>query len=198
MQRLPRWRAAAVSRLHLESSQTAAVPQDPGTPTAYNFVSHTEKYWRQQWMGELFEKRTLRDLGLRLQLGHWHEMDHRCANPSPSAGEAFVVVDNHGVHEVALDYCGCASSGSQTVQLLRAGLYPATTTNPRSAATFVVLRRFHLLSFESKCSSYEFYYSLARETDNTGLVEIKVSVAHSTFDGDSRRAFRIATTSFCG
>ncbi|KAJ6483057.1 hypothetical protein DFH09DRAFT_949912 [Mycena vulgaris] len=123
----------------------------------------------QEWTGVFFKQRTLKDLGLRIQLGHWHEHHRACPNPSPSAGGAFVIVTDVGVHEVALDYCGCATSGTQTVQLLRAGLYPATTTNPRSAATVNVLRRFHLLSFESKCSAYEFYYSLARETDNTGL-----------------------------
>ncbi|KAJ6532232.1 hypothetical protein DFH09DRAFT_1092897 [Mycena vulgaris] len=127
----------------------------------------------QEWTGVLFKRKTLRALGLRLQLGHWHERDHTCPNPSPSQGDAFVVINDHGVHEIALDYCGCASSGTPTVQLLRAGLYPATTTNPRSAATINVLRRFHLLAFESKCSAYEFYYSLARETDNTGLVDLK-------------------------
>ncbi|KAJ6517571.1 hypothetical protein DFH09DRAFT_940379 [Mycena vulgaris] len=123
----------------------------------------------QEWTGVFFKRRTLKDLGLRIQLGHWHERHRACPNPSPSAGGAFVIVNDVGVHEVALDYCGCATSGTQTVQLLRAGLYPATTTNPRSAATVNVLCRFHLLSFESKCSAYEFYYSLARETDNTGL-----------------------------
>ncbi|KAJ6487351.1 hypothetical protein DFH09DRAFT_1339464 [Mycena vulgaris] len=127
----------------------------------------------EEWTGVVFKRKTLKELGLRLQLGHWHERDHVCANPSPSQGEGFVVVNDHGVHDVALDYCGCASSGTQTVQLLRAGLYPATTTNPRSAATINVLRKFHLLTFESKCSAYKFYYSLARETDNTGLVDLK-------------------------
>ncbi|KAJ6547992.1 hypothetical protein DFH09DRAFT_926685 [Mycena vulgaris] len=127
----------------------------------------------QEWTGVFFKRRTLKELGLRIQLGHWHERHRSCPNPTPSAGGAFVIVNDVGVHEVALDYCGCATSGTQTVQLLRAGLYPATTTNPRSAATVNVLRRFHLLSFESKCSAYEFYYSLARETDNTGLVDLK-------------------------
>lgn len=107
-----------------------------------------------------------------------------------------MIVDSHGVHEVGLDYCGCASSGSQTVQLLRAQLYPATTTNPRSAATFNVLRRFHLLSFESKCSAYEFYYSLARETDNSGLEEVKVSAASIRGALLMRISGRIVTMSF--
>lgn len=122
---------------------------------------------------------TLKKMGLRLQLGHWHEGDRRCPNPKTAPGNDFVILDDHGVHPVALDYCGCASSGTETVQLLRAGLYPATTTLPRTAATFNVMRTFHLLSFESKISAYEFYHSLARQTDNTGLEEVKVSWSSS-------------------
>ncbi|KAJ7105001.1 hypothetical protein C8R44DRAFT_545459, partial [Mycena epipterygia] len=120
----------------------------------------------QYWTGRAFERKTLKELGLRLQLGHWHGAERRCAVPMPASGDDFVIVDNNGVHEVALDYCGCGHGGAPTVQLLRAQLYPATTTNPRTAATFAVLRRYHLLSFESKCAAYEFYQSLARETDN--------------------------------
>ncbi|KAJ7441892.1 hypothetical protein FB451DRAFT_1414473 [Mycena latifolia] len=98
--------------------------------------------------------------------GHWHGPDRRCSVPLPATNDDFVVVDNQGVHQVGLDYCGCGQGGPETIQLLRAGLFPATTTNPRTAATFAVLHRYHLLSFESKCSGYEFYQSLARETDN--------------------------------
>ncbi|KAJ7248075.1 hypothetical protein C8J57DRAFT_1673431 [Mycena rebaudengoi] len=123
----------------------------------------------QVWMGEFFSRTTLRALGLRMQLGHWEGSDHRCALPERVRDDVFVIVDDHGVHEVALDFCGCGHGGSHNAQLLRGGLYPATTTNPRTAATFAVLRRYHLLSFESKCSNYEFYHSLARESDNTGL-----------------------------
>ncbi|KAJ7156814.1 hypothetical protein C8R43DRAFT_1125395 [Mycena crocata] len=119
------------------------------------------------WTGVHFEKKTLKQLGLRIQLGHWHR-DRRCPVPERAPGDDFVIVDDHGVHEVALDFCGCGG-GSQSQQLLRAGLMPATSQFPRTASTFSVLRRFGLLTFESKCSAYEFYHSLARETDNTGL-----------------------------
>ncbi|KAJ7120591.1 hypothetical protein C8R43DRAFT_1136756 [Mycena crocata] len=117
--------------------------------------------------GGVFEKMTLKQLGLRIQLGHWHKRD-RCPVPERAPGDDFVIVDDHGVHEVNLDFCGCGG-GSQTQQLLRAGLLPATSQSPRTGSTFSVLRRFSLLTFESKCSAYEFYHSLARETDNTGL-----------------------------
>ncbi|KAJ7088346.1 hypothetical protein C8R44DRAFT_649600, partial [Mycena epipterygia] len=125
----------------------------------------------QFWTGRMFERKTLKELGLRIQLGHWHGAERRCPMPTPASGDDFVIVDNLGVHEVALDYCGCGQGGASTVQLLRAQFFPATTTNPRTAATFSVLRRYHLLSFESKCAEYEFYQSLARETDNMRCVQ---------------------------
>ncbi|KAF7346849.1 hypothetical protein MSAN_01824100 [Mycena sanguinolenta] len=120
----------------------------------------------QRWTGLTFERRTLKDLGLRIQLGHWHELDRICPLPQPAAGNDFVIIDTHGVHSVNLDFCNCGLGGAPTVQLLRARLWPATTTNPRTAATFTVLRRHHLLSLESKCAALEFYQSLARESDN--------------------------------
>ncbi|KAJ6613762.1 hypothetical protein B0H10DRAFT_2222001 [Mycena sp. CBHHK59/15] len=85
----------------------------------------------------------------------------------------FVVVDSHKIHEVAVDFCNCASVQPHDIQLLRARWYPATGKSPRSAATFRLLHRFHLMSLESKCSSYEFYHSIARETDNTGTVPVR-------------------------
>ncbi|KAJ7662673.1 hypothetical protein DFH06DRAFT_1325031 [Mycena polygramma] len=122
----------------------------------------------QVWTGSWFEKTTLKKMGLRIQLGHWHQRERRCTLPVRAAGDDFVIVDGDAVHEVGLDFCGCGG-GSHTKQLLRAQLFPATVQQPRTAATFSVLRQYHLLSFESKCSTYEFYHSLARATDNTGL-----------------------------
>lgn len=60
-------------------------------------------------------------------------------------------------------------------QLLRARLYPATISQPKTAATFDVLKTFQLLSFMSKVSAYEFYHSLARLTDNTGTISPPVN-----------------------
>ncbi|KAJ7898272.1 hypothetical protein B0H14DRAFT_2332228 [Mycena olivaceomarginata] len=122
----------------------------------------------EYWTGMAFEQKGLKDLGMRIQLGHWHDRNRACPVPQPAANDDFVILDVHGVHEVGLDYCGCGRGGHPTVQLLRAQLWPATTTSPKTAATFAVLRQYHLLSFESKCSALEFYQSLARQTDNLG------------------------------
>lgn len=85
-----------------------------------------------------------------------------------------MIIGSHTIDEVALDYCNCGMAQPRTVQLLRARLYPATETSPRTAATFAVLNRFDHMTLESKCSAYEFYNSLARETDNTGLEPSRV------------------------
>jgi len=148
------------------------VPSAPGRGTPLAFASPFLFFLicpPQHWNGVSFDKKSLKELGLRIQLGHWHARNRQCALPEPAAGDTFVIVDEHGVHEVALDFCGCGVGGATPLQLLRARLYPATTLLPRTAATFNVLDRFQLLAFESKCSAYEFYHSLARESDNTGV-----------------------------
>jgi CxC2 like cysteine cluster associated with KDZ transposases len=88
-----------------------------------------------------------------------------------------VVIDTSGVHDVGLDYCGCGRGGNETTQLLRFRLYPATVHSPNTAASFRCLHHFQLLSFESKCSAYEYFQTLVRESDNTGLKNVKVCLS---------------------
>ncbi|KAJ7161709.1 hypothetical protein C8R46DRAFT_1284049 [Mycena filopes] len=121
----------------------------------------------ESWNGSCFQRCQLKSLGLRIQLGHL--LGHTCPNPSRAPGDDFVIVSTHTIDEVGLDFCGCGTTAPHRVQLLRMGFYPATGSYPRSAAKFAALRRFDFLSLESKCSAYEFYNSLAWETDNTGV-----------------------------
>ena len=92
----------------------------------------------------------------------------------PASANSFTVIDSHGIHEVGMDFCGCGTQGTMTEQLIRRQLYPATVLNPTTAATFRALHHFQLLSFESKCSVYEYFQALTRESDNTGTLNIKV------------------------
>ncbi|KAF8153587.1 hypothetical protein K438DRAFT_1622801, partial [Mycena galopus ATCC 62051] len=119
----------------------------------------------------LFERVTLKSLGLRIQLGHGR--NGICPGTKCSR-EDFCIVDSNGIHEVALDFCSCGRAEDHDVQLLRNRLYPATTTSPATAATFGVLREFHLLSLEAKSSAYHFYNKLARQTDNSGVFQPRV------------------------
>lgn len=79
------------------------------------------------------------------------------------------------IHNVSIDYCSCGNTAkSEVEQLLERRLYPATIQNPKTAATFRALELFELLQYESKLSPYEFYNTISRLTDNTGLDPPKV------------------------
>jgi hypothetical protein len=111
-------------------------------------------------------------MGIRLQLGHTSGVC--CDNPLSAFNDDFVIIDYNGIYEVGLDFCGCASAQPHITQLLRVRLFPATTVDPKTAATFRSLEYFQMLSFESKVSAYEFYKTAARLTDNTGIHVPKV------------------------
>ncbi|KAG0693373.1 hypothetical protein DFH29DRAFT_985500 [Suillus ampliporus] len=95
-----------------------------------------------------------------------HTTGQKCLNPRRAFNDDFIVVDTHGIHKVSLDFCNCATAQSHIQQLLQIS-YPKTT------ATFRILEHYHLLSFESKVSAFEFYNALSRMSDNTGLLPIK-------------------------
>ncbi|KAF5340049.1 hypothetical protein D9611_012394 [Ephemerocybe angulata] len=145
----------------------------------------------QAWNGTYFTKSSLKSLGLRIQLGH--PPGEICPLPDMAWGDDFVVIDCDAVHLVGVDYCRCgATDKSQVEQLLERRLYPATTENPKTAATFRVLEVFELLQYESKVSPFELWKALARLTDNTGLAPSKVTGVSRNLDSLSVRR-----THFC-
>ncbi|KZP17622.1 hypothetical protein FIBSPDRAFT_957071 [Athelia psychrophila] len=102
----------------------------------------------ERWNTSHFEPTTLKALGLRIQLGH--SVGEHCINPIPTAGDDFSRLSS----SFAPDYT------------------PPPSKLPKTAATFNMLEFFHLLTFQSKASAFEFYYTLARRTDNTGTLHI--------------------------
>lgn len=98
-------------------------------------------------------------------------------NPRP-AGKGFTVVHTNGIHDINLDFCNCETAVSGSIQLIRRFWFPSTSVYPKTAATIRVLKAFHLLAFEAKCSPYEYYNSLARLTNNTGGHPEKVSLVY--------------------
>ncbi|KDR67153.1 hypothetical protein GALMADRAFT_17014, partial [Galerina marginata CBS 339.88] len=117
----------------------------------------------EMWNGLSFVKSSLKSLGLRIQLNH---VGMRCSKPEASHSH-FVVLHTNGIHEVAVDYCGCRPV-SKLRQLLRRGLFPSSQESPRTCATFVLLKQLHTLSLTSKCATYDYYRMLEKLTSNRG------------------------------
>lgn len=133
----------------------------------------------QVWNGSHYEDTTLKAIGLRIQLGH--PPGRRCEAPQSAHNDDFVVIDTTGIHEVCLQFCGCDGYKTRHVQLLRYKLFPGTGVDPRSAATFRVMKFFQILSFESKGSHDEFYRAIVRLTGNVKARSSRVRLLNLLF-----------------
>jgi hypothetical protein len=118
----------------------------------------------KEWTGEYWDRRTLKELGLIIQMGH---NDTPCLNPAPTL--TTTVLDHNGIHQVAVRFCNCerALLGDKRIQCLRAGWYPASVTDPQTCATFRVLEDFHLLNLTGGLNVHDYIGALERRTDGT-------------------------------
>lgn len=120
----------------------------------------------QEWNGTFFEKRQLKNLGLRVQLGHGNRP---C--PCPVSGSSdFIIMHVNGLHRVNVDFCNCGSmenpSPHPRVQLLRMAWFPATFERPKTAFTFDLLKLFHKVTLQGKTTLYDFYLAILQVSDN--------------------------------
>ena len=47
-----------------------------------------------------------------------------------------IIIDRSGVHEIGVRWCCCPNAPKRNMQLMVAGLFPATFQNPKMAFTF--------------------------------------------------------------
>lgn len=122
------------------------------------------------WNGLFFQRSTLRELGLRVQLNH--APGRFC--PTRGVGHKnFIVIHTNGIHSVNVDFCNCDDT-ERHVQLLRIGWWPATPKNPRSCSTMEVLRQFDILNLQGKITAFSYYRGLEYLTDSTRLQGLPV------------------------
>ncbi|KAG5222178.1 CxC2 domain-containing protein [Salix suchowensis] len=124
----------------------------------------------ERWTGTHFQRTTLKELGLRVQLGH---LDLECVHPERGA-KVFTVLHTNGIHIISVDFCACEHRVPHRIQLLRAGWYPATTDYPESCASLDLLNSFHILTLTGKISHWEYYRYLEHMSDNLDVDVPKV------------------------
>jgi hypothetical protein len=139
---------------------------------------------------------SLKKLGHHTQLGH--PIDQCCILLQQAFNNDFVLIDTDGIHEIALDFCGCEMSQTHVKQLLHHGCFPVTSTDPRTAVTFWLLYHYQIVSFESKASAYEFYHLLMHLMDNTGMMKQKVHLYLPTTSKYLIITLRIIMKPSCG
>ncbi|KAJ7238457.1 hypothetical protein C8J57DRAFT_1439079 [Mycena rebaudengoi] len=123
-------------------------------------------HWVEEWNGKFFERQSLAELGLVMQLGH--PVGYGCP-ASLQAHQKFVVIDTTGVHVVALRFCECDSRISHWQQLMHVCWWPATARDPQTCATFAIMRLFERMSCLGKITGYDFLRSLELLTNGDGL-----------------------------
>ncbi|KAK7054294.1 hypothetical protein VNI00_003487 [Paramarasmius palmivorus] len=127
----------------------------------------------EKWNGRFFERTTLKDLGLVIQLGH---DDGTSCGLRDMARTGFVVVDLDYIQEVSVAYCNCrleSVAGQKWQQLMRRELYPGSIEDPYTAFTFRVLNLFHSLTLKGKITLYDFYYSIELRSNVGGTLDVK-------------------------
>lgn len=145
-------------------------------------------FWKS-WNDLYFEKTSLKALGYVLQMGHGSRY---CSNPQDKF-QTLTVIDTTGIHAVNVRWCECGGSpggSSRRVQLLRMSWFPTTAERPRTVVTFDALDFFHLLTLQAKTTFYDFYETLAKRIDNSGVQQYPVSMisqycfkSNITFEG---------------
>ncbi|KAK0494232.1 hypothetical protein EDD18DRAFT_1107263 [Armillaria luteobubalina] len=125
----------------------------------------------QRWNGSFFDKVSLRDLGLRVQLGP--HASSRCLNPRPGPVD-FSVLHVNGVHQIAIDFCWCEHHVATWKQLIQAELFPVTVDQPKTCTSFCVLEQYQALSGSGKMSAYKFHQGLSHMMDATGICKPKM------------------------
>lgn len=166
--------------------------------TSRNKLSVAYWYRSQHWNGRYFEKITLQDLGLAIQVGH--PPGERCSSPAIGP-RACMVIHTNGFHPITLLFCQCdriSRAGDRVQQLLRAELYPASLTDPTTFCTITALEHFHRLTLQSKITAYDYYMTLQAATDVTGIEKQYVSApnCYDTTILQSQQYYRIASSPF--
>ncbi|KAJ7786999.1 hypothetical protein B0H14DRAFT_2629889 [Mycena olivaceomarginata] len=124
------------------------------------------------WNGTFFDRQDLRQLGLRVQLGH---SDNRpCAHAHPGRENFVVIAERLPLRCGRLLSMSTQWLQSHWEQLLSYGWYPATPDNPQECHHYLCPQALpRRQPSREKRPAYHFFNALAKLTDNTGGTTFK-------------------------
>jgi hypothetical protein len=102
-------------------------------------------------------------------------IDDTEADLLPHDTTPMTIIHSSGVFMHNMAWCHCPGSNPQHLQLLRAGLFPASSTWPRTVFTFEVLDHFLIDALECKTSARSFFEKLTWLTNNAFPDTVPVS-----------------------
>lgn len=97
-----------------------------------------------------------------------------CCEKSRMEERRINFVHEYGITKIKVGWCGCQPL-QQSLQLVRAGLWPATWAVPRTMFSINVMRNCQLLSLQSQATTYDYFKYLARLTDPIEPQDVTVS-----------------------
>lgn len=122
-----------------------------------------------------FQRTSLFDAGLCLNLEH-----SGASCPSIAAlftlPSTLTVTHVNGIHRVVVQYCSCQDAPPPYAQLLRNGIFPATSKRPANGFTFPLLQMFQRLNLVAHVSLYHFFAVLRHSTNNVNFESTRVSM----------------------
>jgi CxC2 like cysteine cluster associated with KDZ transposases len=101
------------------------------------------------------------------------------------------IIDRSGIHEIGVRWCCCPNAAERDIQLMAAGLFPATFRNPKTAFTFRVLEEFHLDNLECKTTPSQFISRLRRLTSDEFPNTVPVGQASTSANNKLTCRYRI-------
>lgn len=107
------------------------------------------------------------------EIGGPPEMGKEAENPFPRPGsldkdgnKIMLIIDKSGLHPIGVCPCTCSGASSIDIQLLTAGIYPATPNMPKTGFTFSALDDFLMENRECTVTALSYYSKLRRMTNN--------------------------------
>ena len=109
-----------------------------------------------------WETSSLFDVGLVVSLGHGGVQCGFIRDGTKP--RHMTAIHANGIGQLAVQFCACESK-SEASQLIQAGLWPASWTQPRTVYDIRLMEHFRLLSVIAHTNAYDFFNLLAWKTD---------------------------------